>query len=698
MKRPSANVGLQLLSLALAMWALPAKGDDAISLSSLLNEMINRDHLARLPQPAYTCRQASSYDRRATSPDKKETWFANGDRSYFIRTEEREGRKEYVMMDAEGPGSIVRFWATWHGPGGGEFSNGTLRIYLDDNAKPAIEGRMADILDQGALTGPPLSEGVSPLTPYRYRGHNLYLPIPYAKHCKVTYSTKVLVDKGAAKGEALYYQINYRTYDKGTQVKPFSMAELEANKALVDRVQKQLLQPAAPSDAESMQREGMLGAGESEDISIDGPGAIAALSIRLNVSEEDREQALRSTVFEATFDGERTVWCPLGDFFGLGHKFVPCKTWFTEVSEDGKMTCFWIMPYEKECRLTVHNLGSKSIDVAGEVKTIPWKWDDRSMHFHATWHQLTDVKTQTNQGAEGNAFDVNYVTVKGKGVYVGDTLTVFNGKAGWWGEGDEKIFVDGESFPSHFGTGSEDYYGYAWSNPNMFASPFHAQPYGQGANRVDTATNSRYRELDAIPFTKSIKFDMELWHSQATTVDYAPATFFYAVPGATVSVEPDPEAARVPVKQAAASAFRIPGVLEGEDMKVLSKTGGETETQSVADYHWSGDSQLWWLDGKVGDKLAIEFKVKKAGRYKVTANLTKAADYGTVQMSVNGQKAGKKLDRYHTSVANDSIDLGTFELKQGANRLDVDIVGCNDKAIKRYMFGLDYLKLEAVAD
>ena len=45
---------------------------------------------------------------------------------------------------------------------------------------------------------------------------------------------------------------------------------------------------------------------------------------------------------------------------------------------------------------------------------------------------------------------------------VGDTLALHNGAAAWWGEGDEKIFVDGETFPSHFGTGSEDYYGYSF--------------------------------------------------------------------------------------------------------------------------------------------------------------------------------------------------------------------------------------------
>ncbi len=137
-----------------------------INLGSLLDEMINRDNLARIPAPAYTCRQASSYDRGSVAPDKP-GWFANADRSQFVRVEEKDGRKEYVLMDEEGPGAVVRFWATWHGPGGGPFSNGTLRFYLDDNPQPVIEGPAASIIDGGALCTGPLSEGVSPQTPTR---------------------------------------------------------------------------------------------------------------------------------------------------------------------------------------------------------------------------------------------------------------------------------------------------------------------------------------------------------------------------------------------------------------------------------------------------------------------------------------------------------------------------------------------------
>ncbi len=43
-------------------------------------------------------------------------------------------------------------------------------------------------------------------------------------------------------------------------------------------------------------------------------------------------------------------------------------------------------------------------------------------------------------------FDVNYVTLEGKGLYAGDALTVFNTADAWWGEGDEKIFVDNDIF------------------------------------------------------------------------------------------------------------------------------------------------------------------------------------------------------------------------------------------------------------
>ncbi len=321
------------------------------------------------------------------------------------------------------------------------------------------------------------------------------------------------------------------------------------------------------------------------------------------------------------------------------------------------------------------------------------------MYFHGAWHELTKVSSfreGTTAPGEG-AFDVNYVEVSGKGVYVGDTLTIFNGTDAWWGEGDEKIFVDHETFPSHVGTGTEDYYGYAWCRPEYFQSPFHAQPSGAGNFTPGLSVNSRYRDLDAIPFTESIKFDMELWHWRKTIVNFAPAAFWYACPGATCNVQPDPETAAKPValkKTDVVEVLRIKGALEGEDLKILETTGGTTENQTGANFGWSNDAQVWWKDGKPGDRLVLEFSVEKGGRYEIAANLTKAIDYGIVKVSVNSNEP-KQFDRFNDGVASDSLMLGEYDLPQGANRLTVEIVGAHEKAVKRYMFGLDYLQLTA---
>lgn len=668
-----------------------------VSLESLLEEMVDRTSLARLPEPPYTCRQASSYDRGTVAPDQP-GWFANMDRSQFVRIEERNGRKEYVMMDQTGPGAVVRIWATWHGPGGKNFSNGTLRFYLDGSDTPAIEGPISEILDGGGLVTGPLAEGVSPETPYGQRGHNLYLPIPYQRHCKITYSTDVLVDRGAYKGEALYYQINYRTYPEHVVVKTFTMDQLHGLGGKIDAIQRRLLTSGVQLQPgwRMAQSSGPLPAGETRELLLDYPGAIRQVTVRLEA--EDLPQALRSTVLEIEFDGERTVWCPVGEFFGRGYRSAPHRTWYTEVTAEGDMRCFWVMPYQEQARLRLRNLSSQTVEVQEfQVATSPWRWDERSLYFHTTWHQLTKVPsfregaTQPGQGA----YDVNYVTVQGQGVYVGDTLTVFNGTDAWWGEGDEKIYVDGERFPSHIGTGTEDYYGYAWCRPAFFQSPFHAQPIGEGNFHPGLTVNSRYRALDAIPFQESLRFDMELWHWRKTQLNYAPTTFWYARPGATCNIQPDPATAALPVarqRSDVVDVYRVPGALEGESLKVVEQTGGEIESQVIEALRWSNDTQLWWKFAKPGDRLVLEFPVPRSGRYEVRADLTKAVDYGIVRLSID-DGPGVELDRYHTAVAHEEVSLGIHSLDAGAHRLTVTLLGHNSKAQKKGMFGLDYLRL-----
>ena len=194
------------------------------------------------------------------------------------------------------------------------------------------------------------------------------------------------------------------------------------------------------------------------------------------------------------------------------------------------------------------------------------------MYFHANWHGQFDLKTRPYS-------DWNYLDVQGRGVYVGDTLTVFSPVAPWYGEGDERIFIDGESVASHIGTGTEDYYGYAWGMAGFFNSPFISMPQrdatGQGNWRGYTTT-SRVRLLDGIPWRTRLQHNMEIWNWADTRVDYAVGTFFYARPQAKSNRQPQPEEVASLLRETPPdpSQFKIAGALECEAMPILAKSSG----------------------------------------------------------------------------------------------------------------------------
>ena len=85
----------------------------------------------------------------------------------------------------------------------------------------------------------------------------------------------------------------------------------------------------------------------------------------------------------------------------------------------------------------------------------------------------------------------------------------------------------------------------------------------------------------------------------------------------------------------------------------------------------------------------------RAARYEVSVGLTKARDYGIVQLSLDGKKAGEPIDLYNPDVVpSGPIALGVYDLAQGRHDLTVEIVGANPKAEKSYMFGISELELK----
>ncbi|HRT29701.1 MAG TPA: DUF2961 domain-containing protein [Kiritimatiellia bacterium] len=659
-----------------------------VTVRSLLAEMVDREEMARFPEPAYTSRQFSSYDRGSVAPDQP-GWYANNDFSHFLRVETNGVRREHVMVDTAGPGALVRFWVTVAGTDG----SGILRVYLDGRSTPEIEGPVLEVLSGSVLCGYPLAASVSEHTDYLKRGHNLYLPIPYAARCVVTYESATL-----GRGECFYYNAECRTYPTGTAVESFSLEAVRRDVSALSEVRRALVGGGLGVDrrtAREIRLDGVLAPGASVTHTVEGARAVRLLTLALNGGRDD--QALRSTVIEMAFDGVRTVWIPAGEFFGTGYRLAPSRTWYTQVSRGGLMESAWVMPFRRRCELTLHNLGTNAVAVTqGVLMTAPWRWDSRSMYFGAGWTEYRHEPVRV--GPDGH-HDLNYVTLQGEGVLAGTGVTLFNTVRAWWGEGDEKIFVDGETFPSFIGTGSEDYYGYAWSNPNVFTHPFLAQPVGDGAKSEGLVVNVRHRALDRIPFRSSLRFDMELWHHRADAViNYAPSACWYMKPGGRANRGPEPDRAAQPVARMRRDIIPLKmhteGVIEGEDMEATASRGHVSVQDGHKDAGWSGGKQLWWRDGRPGDVLTLTFGMSRAGRYALTLGLTHANDYGIADIALNGKRLITAYDAFAEKVETHVVQAGIVELVQGENVLTVTLTGANPKTKKdNFMQGVDRLEL-----
>ncbi|MCX6928926.1 MAG: DUF2961 domain-containing protein [Verrucomicrobia bacterium] len=655
-----------ILSLCVARAAVAAQTtasnplDRVVSLQSLLEEMIDREAVAKWPAPAYSCKQASSHDRRKKDPADSEGWHSNVDYGQFIRTEVNDGRHEWVIMEDQGPGTIARFWI----PLNGEKDKQVIRFYFDGSATPAIAVKLNELLSGKSFVTPPfafvawnetdlLSQKSPGFKAPRGVAGDLYLPIPFAKGCKVTLDEV-----------PFYYVINYRLYEPGTRVETFSMAGYDAAKPAIERVGAALLErhDEAAGGADKQARL----AGDDE-LTLDLP------------------------------QGPSSVRSLMGEFFGSGARLRPVHDWWRTVNENGTLMARWVMPYQRQGRLSLKNFSPKPVSLKLSAATGPWTWNERSLYFHANWRGQSDLKTRPYS-------DWNYLDIQGRGVYVGDTLTVFSPVAPWYGEGDERIFIDGENVASHIGTGTEDYYGYAWGMAGFFNSPFISMPQrdasGQGNWRGYTTT-SRVRLLDGIPWRTRLQHNMEIWNWADTRVDYAVGTFYYAGPQAKHNRLPQPDEVARPLRETPPdpAQFRIQGAIECEKMTIAAKSPDlriGTQDAGLKEGMWSGGNQLFVQATRVGDFVELAVPAACAQPRKVTIYATKSYDYGILRFTINGQPAGKDYDAYASEpVASGPIELGTFAPKDGKLLLRVEVVGTNPAANgTRHFFGLDCIVLQ----
>jgi hypothetical protein len=432
-----------------------------------------------------------------------------------------------------------------------------------------------------------------------------------------------------------------------------------------------------------------IGGGQKETIRLDGKRAILSLKVRPQIPEDIQQQReiLRELAMQIFWDGEDnpSVWTPLGDFFGTGPGANSYRSLPLGMTEEGFYSN-WFMPFEQNAQIELINEGTQTRNLSVEIVHAPHTLDASSYgRFHAKWHRDAFLPEEKERW-----IDWTMLKTEGRGRFCGAAMMIWNPRGGWWGEGDEKFFVDGENFPSTYGTGSEDYFGYAWSDPALFQNPYHNQTISEG-NKGHVSVN-RWHLMDNVPFQTSFEGTLEKYFANTRPTQFACTVYWYQSPGGKDPYLPVPPQERINYY----APISYP--LEMDGMLVLEKPVGSLEEQHMGAFpadKWRKDFQLWWT-GRLGGQLKIGLDIKTEGKYTLTTRLTRAADYGIVQFALDGQKVLEPIDCYSPEgvTATGEIALGQFQLTAGRHILTVDIVGANPKAMQRYMVGLDYVDVK----
>lgn len=664
-----------LLALAFLAKGTCLHADQVLNYPDLVKRITDLEYLATLPQEGEKCLQWSSYDRRSKLENGKYLeWDANGDNNGHLRME----GDQMVIGEMDGPGCIWRIWSATP-------EQGHVKIYLDGNSVPAVDLPFIEYFNrtQAPFNYTELNHTVA-------MGWNCYIPIPFQKSCKIV----------ADPGWGHYYHFTYSAFAKDTVVPTFTR-NLDSDSLLALMQANDTLQNSGvrPSEHQDMRRDGKIGLklepGKALEVAkINGPRAITAIRARVKLPEDEEQtrNILRQLVIKITWDNDvvPSVFVPFGDFFGTAaganeYRSLPCGLF------DGEWYSYWYMPFEKMALVEVINESDSPQVLFMNVEHAELKYPiEKLARFHAKWHRDTFSAPEPERAA----IDWSILNTEGTGRFCGMMLHVWNPRGSWWGEGDEKFHIDGEKFPSTFGTGSEDYFGYAWCSPILFHNGLHNQTISMG-NKGHISVN-RWHISDNLPFQTSFEGYIEKYFPNTRPTLYATTVYWYLAPGGKDPYAPVPVSERIgywkPVQQ-----YKEQGAIEGEKMKVLSCSGGTFEVQDLSifsDSNWSGDEHLWWKNPKVGDQIALEFAVQEKGTYELRVAMTRAKDYGIFQLSLDGKKIGVPIDLYGPNVVpTGALTFSEHQLEPGKHTLSFELVGKNEKSIPNHMLGLDYILL-----
>jgi len=504
------------------------------SYADLVERLTDLEQLAQLPVKGETSAEWTSRDRSSTydaASGHYLNWGANNDGGGYIRAQPDGG---IVMAEMTGPGCIWRIWA-------GTPESGRVQIFIDGSNAPAVDLRFQDYFNctQAPFTYPALAYTAC-------KGLNSYVPIPYNHSCKVV-----------AYNNQSYFHFDYSTFAPGVTAPAFSrnlsQAEQNALANANDFLMNHLGSDPAGSrlGATTTTTSYVIAPGQSiTALNIGGQGAITAFKVRVNgmASTADEWAALRALTVSMTWDGEKqaSVWAPLGDFFGNACGYIPYSSLPLGMQSDGWMYCFWYMPFSSRAQIVIGNDGNVPRNVDVVITRAPLSRPIASFaRFHAKWNRGVYVTEN------GRSPDYRFLSASGEGRFVGLALHVYQKvdvtPGPWWGEGDEKFFVDGEKMPSWFGTGSEDYFGFSWGTPGYFSKAYHTQVLAPPGDLYAPGNRSlnRFHISDNVPFQMHFEGCLEKWcYTNDAITTYGTMPYWYLAAGGSDSYRAIPLGAR----------------------------------------------------------------------------------------------------------------------------------------------------------
>jgi hypothetical protein len=358
---------------------------------------------------------------------------------------------------------------------------------------------------------------------------------------------------------------------------------------------------------------------------------------------------------------EPAVEVPLGLFFGVGQG-RPCtvESVPVQVSPTGSLTCYWRMPFAESARIVITN------DNADRSTGLYWQVD---------WVELPELPPDTacfharyrQEYPAVMGRDYLIADLEGRGRYVGTTMAITMAQDGWFGEGDDFFYIDGEEIPSLQGTGSEDYFNDAWGfRPRN--SAWFGQPRWEGWSAADSGVCYRWHVLDPVGFSRSLKVTMEhkgnrplgedAWYLERP--DYFASIAYWYQTGTPKAWEPLPgwPERAVPWQRIhLVPAFRAAAT--SDDSRVAVRTLG----------FFGGRPSLLWREMQPGARLSLPFAVATSGRHGIRLTALTGPDHGTFDIEIDGEPIRRGVSFAGGDEEELDLRLGVRELAAGEHTL-----------------------------